>query len=302
VTEVQTVLGPVPVDELGVTLPHEHLALDEYRFLGHHIDAVLSDVDLAVEEAERYRDAGGRTIVEVTTKDLGRRPEFLVEVATRTGLHVLMGTGRYIEPSYEPEIWRRSVDDIADEFVDDLERGIDGVRAAVIGEIGVGTYHISPAEERVHRAAARAHRRTGAPITTHAALSPVGLDQLDLFEEEGVDLRRVAIGHCDTYGEIDHLEAIAVRGAFVEFDLIHGISDWETKRQVRLVTELISRGYLEQVLLSQDVCARSHLVAYGGTGYANLLIAFVPELRGAGLSDEQVDALLVRNPRRLLTG
>jgi phosphotriesterase-related protein len=268
----------------------------------HHLDYVLSDIDLACQELAMFRDAGGSSLVEVTTPDLGRRPDFLVEVSRRTGVHVVMSTGRYVEPFYEEALWRRTTNDIADEFVRDIEDGVDGVRAAVIGEIGVNGTFITPAEERVHRAAARAHVRTGAPITTHAALSPVGLDQLALFDEEGVDLRRVAIGHCDTYGDVDHLEAILARGAFVEFDLIQGASEWDTTRQVRLVAELVGRGHMEQTLLSQDICTRSSLVAYGGNGYAYLVRSFVPRLREAGLSDEQVAILLVSNPRRLLTG
>lgn len=300
--EIQTVLGPIPADELGITLPHEHLALDQYRVFHHHLDFVLSDVDLACHELALFKEAGGGTIFEVTTPDLGRRPEVLIEVSRRTGVHVIMSTGRYLEPFYEPDIWRRSVSSVTDEFVAEIEEGIDGVRASVIGEIGVNAYHITPAEERIHRAAARAHLRTGAPITTHAALSPVGLDQLELFREEGVDLRRVAIGHCDTYSELDHLEAVLKEGSFVEFDLIQGLSEWDTRRQLGSVTELIARGYLEQILLSQDVCARSHLVAYGGNGYAYLLTGFVPLLREAGVDDEQLEILLVHNPRRLLTG
>jgi phosphotriesterase-related protein len=213
-----------------------------------------------------------------------------------------MSTGRYLESFYEPELWERSTRDIAQEFVREIEQGVDGIRAAVIGEIGVQGRYMSPAEERVHRAAARAQASTGAPITTHAALSPVGLDQLEIFREEGADLRRVAIGHCDTFPHLDYHEAIVKQGAFVEFDTIRGRAEWESQQQVSMVVDLVGRGHLEQILLSHDVCARSDLVAYGGPGYAYLLTGFVPLLRAGGLSEEQVDTILIRNPLRLLTG
>jgi phosphotriesterase-related protein len=160
-------------------------------------------------------------------------------------------------------------------------------------------------EERVHRAAARASRRTGLAMTTHAVMSDVGLQQLQVFEEEGADLSRVIIGHADSFPSLDyHLEIIG-RGASVEFDFL-GMSFTPTERHgeprlIELVCELLSRGHADRILLSQDVCHNSQLKRYEGNGYVYLAEAFLPRLRERGVADQEIVALTIENPRRLLT-
>jgi phosphotriesterase-related protein len=302
--QVSTVLGPVPGEELGITLPHEHLQLDLYRdgFVFRDWRLRELDVDLICAELANFTEAGGRTLIEVTPPDLGRKPAVMAKIARRTGLNVVMGLGRYREPFYERSLWDRTTRDIAEEFIREIRDGVDGIRPGVIGEIGVHGYHMTPAEERVHRAAARAHVATGLPITTHAAECDVGLVQLDVFEEEGADLTRVAVGHSDSHPDLAYHQAIVDRGAFVEFDLIRGLNEHETAVQVGLVRELADRGHVSRVLLSQDVCCRAHLRAYGGPGYAYVVRDFASMLLDAGLTQRDIDTMLIDNPRALLTG
>jgi phosphotriesterase-related protein len=301
--QVNTVLGSISPDDLGITLPHEHVFLDLYR-VNRFRERLLNDVELMTDEVARFKQAGGGAIVDVTTRDLGRRPSALREVSQRTGVHIVMATGRYREPWFEREIWTRTTADLARELIGEIENGVDGIRPGIIGEIGADEYHISPAEERVHRAAARAHKATGLAITTHTIACPLGLTQLDIFEEEGVDLRRVIIGHCDSYPFLDYHEAIAKRGAYVQFDLVRGLPgyEYETRRQVRLVCELVQRGYGPQLLLSHDICDLQKLAVNGGPGYAYIPSKFVQLLEGAGVAREQVNMILVANPRRVLSG
>lgn len=302
-TEVMTVLGAVPADQMGITLPHEHLLIDQLPITGIG-DHRISEIPLAVVEAQRYKEVGGTTIVDVTNRNLGRNPTAMRRIAQETGLYIIMGCGWYREPFYEREVYEKTTNQIADGIVRDITHGVDdsGVRAGIIGEIGCTWHYISPAEERSFRAAARAHKRTGLTITTHAANSPVGVDQLNLLEEEGVDLRRVIVGHCDTYPEPDYHEAVAKRGAWVQFDTVRGGHEWEVEKRIRLVLEFVGRGYLRQLLLSQDVAWKSHLHAYGGTGYEYILTDFVPRLLNVGLSQEQIHILMVENPKSALAG
>lgn len=301
---VMTVLGPIPGDELGITLTHEHLQLDLYRdgFVFRDWRLREFDVELICAELGRFKEGGGSTVLDVTPPDLGRKPTVLADIAARTSLNVIMGLGRYREPFYEEELWQRTTQDLANEFISEIADGVSGVRPGIIGEIGVHGYHMTPAEERVHRAAARAHVATGLPITTHAAECTVGLVQLQVFEEEGADLTRVAIGHCDTYPDLQYHQAILERGAFVQFDLIRGHNEHETALQVRSLCELAARGHISRMLISQDVCCRAHLSAYGGPGYGYILHTFVPLLLAAGLSQQEIDTMLIANPRALLTG
>jgi phosphotriesterase-related protein len=220
-----------------------------------------------------------------------------------------MGCGWYRTAYYPPEarIDRRSVDDLADELVREAELGVGdtGVRPGIIGEIGTDKPWISALEERVHRAVARAASRTGLAISTHAVLSPIGLDQLRIYEDEGADLSRVVIGHADSYPVLDHYVAIIERGASVEFDFL-GMQFTPTERHgegriVERICELLSRGHAGHILLSQDVCHDSQLSRYEGNGYAYLSAAFLPRLRAAGVSDAEIETMTVLNPRRLLT-
>ncbi len=307
---VQTVLGPVDPASLGVTLPHEHTQIALWHVEGRWDYWQLTrDAGLMATELAAFRDAGGGTIVDLTLPGVGRDPLWLQDVARATGLNVVMGCGWYRTAYYPPELLvdRRSVEDLADELVREIMDGVGetGVRPGIIGEIGTDKPWISALEERVHRAAARAARRTGLAISTHAVMSPVGLDQLAIFEAEGADPTRVVIGHADSYPHLEHYLAIVERGASVEFDFL-GMSFTPAERLgegrvVELLCDLLARGHVERVLLSQDVCHDSQLSHYGGNGFTYLARTFLPRLREAGVSVAEIETMTVANPRRLLT-
>jgi predicted metal-dependent phosphotriesterase family hydrolase len=298
---VMTVLGPVAPRELGLTLMHEHLLITTYRVTGNE-DAFLDDEDQAVAELAAFMAAGGRTLVDMTNRGLGRNPEGLRRIARATGAHIVMGCGWYRQNFYDETIVRTRTDDLAADMVRDLTVGADGtdVRAGVIGEIGVEKHYVSASEERVLRAAARAHKQTGAAVSTHAVYAPIGLEQLDILVEDGVDPRRVIIGHCDTYLRLDYHEAILRRGAYVQYDTFGKKSLYPDDRRVACLVELLRRGHASQIMLSSDVCRRSELHAYGGHGYDHVPTNILPALRKQGVSDEQIHTMTVDNPARVL--
>lgn len=300
--DVMTVLGPVAEEQLGLTLPHEHIYVDMLQEM--RADGLLSDRRLMELELGEFVGVGGQTLVDCTSIGLGRDVSAVRDLAVATGLNIVVGTGFYRHP-YLDRDWfdRNSVDRIAELLLAEIEDGIDGtgIRAGIIGEVGCDRY-VSAAEERSLRAAARAHRRTGLVITTHAARWPVGRQQLDLLQEEDVDPRRVIIGHCDrVFDEQYHLD-MARRGAFVQFDGIRPTAPYDIERAVRYVMNIVRDGRLEQVLLSHDVCLKGHLRTYGGSGYSFLFTDFAGHLRAAGLSDEEFRVITVDNPRRALAG
>jgi predicted metal-dependent phosphotriesterase family hydrolase len=307
---VQTVLGPIDPADLGFTLPHEHTQIALW-----HIPArwdywqLTRDEPLILDELAAFRDAGGSSLVDLTMPGVGRDPSWLADLARASGLNIVMGCGWYRGAYYPAEavIDRRSVEDIADELILESTDGVGetGIRPGIIGEIGTDKPWVSALEERVHRAAARAARRTGLAITTHSVLSPVGLDQLRLFQDEGADPGRVVIGHADSYPHLDHYLAIIERGASIEFDFL-GMSFTPTERHgesriVELLRDLLSRGHSDRILLSQDVCHDSQLRRYGGNGYTYLADTFLPRLRESGVSDVEIETMTVANPRRILT-
>jgi predicted metal-dependent phosphotriesterase family hydrolase len=306
---VMTVSGPIPPERIGFTLPHEHTGI----YLWHVPDRwdyweLTPDELLIADELRDFRRRGGSTLVDLTPPGVGRDPERLRRLASRTGLHVVMGAGWYRSAYYPAEalIDRRSVDDLADDLIGELRDGVagTGVRPGIIGEIGTDKPWVNSLEERVHRGAARAARATGLAISTHGVQSPVGLAQLRIFEEEGVDPARVVIGHADSYPVLDYYLAILDRGANLELDFIgHRLGSEEAAepRLVELIVELLERGYGGQLLLSQDVCHNQQLKANGGFGYTYLQQHFLPTLRTAAVGEGEIAQMTVENPRRILT-
>jgi len=301
--DIMTVSGPVAAQQLGVVLPHEHVFIDlvsEYRGNG-----LLNDEYLACEELGALRAAGGSTLVDLTLDEIGRDPAALRRASEATGISIVMGCGHYRDP-YLDRAWfdRTSVDAIAEELVADITEGVrgTGVRAGIIGEIGADRGYISAAEERSFRAAARAHARTGLTISTHAARWPVGTAQLKLLNEEGVDPRRVIVGHTDSVPIPEYHLALVRQGCYVSFDSIGTGSPHDTDRAVDYVLELVRAGFGGQILLSQDVCLQDHLRAAGGPGYSFVLTDFLPKLTAAGLDPDQVRSFMTDNPRMALTG
>ena len=306
---VMTVTGPIPPERVGFTLPHEHTGIA----LWHVPDRwdyweLTPDEPTIADELADFRRRGGSTLVDLTLPGVGRDPERLRRLSTRSGVQLVMGCGWYRGAYYPPEarIDERTVDDLAGELVAEFRDGVagSGVRPGIIGEIGTEKPWLSALEERVHRAAARAALATGMAITTHAVMSPVGLAQLRIFTEEGVDPGRVVIGHADSYPNLDHYLAILDQGANVEFDFIghrFGTEEAAEPRLVELIVELLERGHGPQLLLSQDVCHNSQLKVNGGFGYSYLQQHFLPTLRTAAVGEGEIGLMTVENPRRILT-
>ncbi len=268
----------------------------------------LDDIQAASEEARQFAGLGGRTVVDPTCRGIGRNPRALQEIARATGLQIVMGSGFYLEPSHPPEVRRMSVDDIADLITGDVLEGVDGVRAGIIGEIGVSVAFTAE-EQKVLRGAARAQRATGVPLTIHMpGWRRHGHRVLDIVAEEGANLRHVILDHMNpSLDDPEYQMGLADRGAYLEYDMIgmdyfyadqmaQSPCDEENARAIR---RLVDSGYLDRLLLSQDVFLKMMLTRYGGFGYAYILRHFVPRLRRHGLADEQVRAMLEGNPRRI---
>lgn len=338
--EAQTVLGPVPVDELGITLMHEHVLVDaspwfqepeeaSKRAIAHGpvrmevLGALRNDPFLCVdncrlldeeaarEETSRFRHAGGRTIVDPTCRGIGRDPKALQRISRATGLHIIMGAGYYLEPSHPAHVTGMSIEAIAQEAERDVEEGLDGVKAGIIGEIGISKDFTSQ-EEKVLRGAARAQARTGVPLEVHLpGWERHGLRVLDTVAEEGGAPDLTVLCHMNPSGkDFEYQAAAAEKGAWLEYDMIgmdfyyadQGAQSPSDEENARAIKRLREAGLLDHVLLSQDVFVKIQLVRYGGTGYAHILDHFVPRLKRHGFTEKEVQQLLVNNPRNVFAG
>lgn len=303
--QVVTVRGPIQPHELGITLSHDHLIIDAFKLFGEASGSyawIMDDEDIAIAEVRRFRDAGGRAIADPTNVGIGRNPAALRRISEATDVHIVMGAGWYRERAYPSYVYEEMPDTLADRLVQDLLVGVDGtdIRAGFIGEIGTERGSISPAQERVFRAAARAHRRTGCPIMTHTThFGELAIEQLDLLAEEGVPAERVIVSHLGDRVGIKWFLPIAERAAWLNIDNLGFVSGY-APLEVRAdnVAALCREGFLGQIMLSNDICVIDQLSTFGGPGYDNVIRAFVPLLRERGLSEEQIHTLLAENPAR----
>jgi phosphotriesterase-related protein len=335
---IMTVLGPIAPDELGLTLAHEHLLFD-LRCLweeppperAHLADAELTaenrdelvrdlyhsrpnlhhdDSALAITEVVDFREAGGATIVDLTSIGLAPDPNALRDIAAATGVHVVAGAGYYRRKCLPDDVDERSIDELADELERWVTAGMYGttVRAGILGELGTST-PIQPFEERQLRAAARVQRATGVAINVHPAIwAHEHLRVVDILEDAGADLARVALSHCDQLVEPEWHARIAERGVTLCFDTFgaeftydsDGSREPTDAERIDCLRRLLDAGRASQLLLSHDICSRLQLARYGGPGYAHVPGKIVPRLRAEGVSAVEIDEMLIANPRRLL--
>ena len=341
---VMTVRGKVDAGELGVVTPHEHIFLDMSVFfhepeeasakvmahgpvtieklgvLKRNPFAVLDNVQMLdektqIDEIAYFRDAGGQTVVDATNHGLGRDPELLRKVSYKTGLHVVAGSGFYVDGAQTEASRALTDEEMEEDIVRDVEVGIghSGIRAGIIGEIGV-SHVMYPFEKKSLIAACRAQRRTGAPLSIHInPWSTQGLDAMEIVKEYGVDPAKVVICHSDVEDREDYIFRLLDMGVYIEFDnfgkematdpwdIFPGSGAFVTdKERVALICKMIERGYEKQMLFSCDVCLKSLLHAYGGWGYDHVIAHILPALRYAGVQESAIEEIMIRNPARWL--
>jgi len=336
---IQTVLGPIAPEQLGRTLMHEHVLCDirppgtrSDNDLGPEITLenvwqinygrglrragrkyMLDLEDIATREVAAMKTEGGDAIVELTCGGLSPDPEGLRRIAAGTGVHLIMGCGYYVNDYQDPRNHGRSVDDFAREIVGQVLDGAWGtdVRAGMIGEIGCQAPW-TVTEKTVMQAALVAAEETGAAINVHPGRHPDQPQEVaDFIRAAGKPTERVVISHIDrTIFDEERLLRLADSGVTIEFDLFgqeasyYGLSDIDMPNdatRLRLIRTLIDRGHLDRVVISHDICYRTRLMSFGGHGYGHIFRNVVPLMKERGYSADEIDAILVRNPRRLLT-
>lgn len=342
--KVNCVLGEVARGDLGIVTPHEHIFINLSAFFDErplmdipnpaeekvkmeHLGQLnrdpyalkdnlkMDDYDTQKKEILRFKRAGGTTIVDATMPGIGREPKTLARISEETGINVVMGTGYYVTSTHPESLKSMTEEEIADEMVRELTEGVDGVKAGVIGEIGISEV-FNEDERRVLRASAIAHKKTGAGVLVHInPWTTNGLEAAEILLEKGVAPDRIAISHIDVENTEDYVFKMLEMGVYVEFDNFgkeyyveaaarrdgYGCFVTDVQR-VEFVKKLIERGYVNQILLSCDVCLKTLLRTYGGWGYDHVLVNIVPMMKEAGISEKDIDTMLKVNPINFLCG
>lgn len=301
-TVFRTVLGDVPIADMGYTMAHEHIFTHPQ---GHgsknEEDHLLDDFDKGVQMLREYKEIGGGTIVEATPKTWGRNPQGMVDASRMSGVHVMACTG-YIcqEHGMEPNITDRGVDKIAEEFITDLTVGM-GDSGAKAGWIKVGTayLHVTPGEDMVIRAAVHAAQQTGAPISTHTTGGTMGIEQLEIAASEGFDLTRMTIAHVDRNPDLWYHRKMLETGASLIYDGPGKAKYYPDSIRVDLLRQLIKDGFEDQLMICNDMGRRSHHTVYGfGPGWQWIKERFIPRLLEEGFTEEQIHKFMYTNPAK----
>jgi phosphotriesterase-related protein len=335
--KVQTVLGLIEPSALGPTLMHEHLLIDlvppSLAWVADNDDTEitlcncwkiqygqqsalrnyrLDQKDVAVEEVQEMLNAGGRSIVDLTTGGLRPNPQGLKEISQATGAHVVMGCGHYVHEFHLPSNEGKTVEDFAAEMIEQVEVGAWGttVKAGIIGEIGCQAPWTEQ-ERRVVHGALLAQQHTGASLNIHPGRHPDQPQELvDTIRSLGFATDRVIISHIDrTIFDNERLYKLADSGCVIEFDLFgweqaaYPMSDIDMPNdgaRLKMIRGLLDRGHAKQVLISHDICTRTRLGRYGGHGYQHIFANIVPRMLRRNFSRAEVDQILVANPAALL--
>ena len=314
---LETVLGPIDAGELGFTLSHEHVGTNAAGL--RHTYPEIIDREGIIEQStaalkEAHDEAGLRTIIDVSTFDLGRDIDMIAQVSRQSGVNIVVATGNHLAvPRPFGEV---SPDAIAPMYVREIEEGIEGtgVKAAVI-KVASDRGGITPPQANVLRAAARAHLQTGAPISTHT-WSPdrVGDQQVAILEQEGVDLNRVYIGHSNDDTDMDYLLGLLDKGVWLGLDRypggrIEGTPDGEGRTEI--AKRLMDAGFTERIMLSHDYSVpkarhgaqvQEERRLANPDGYNFIPRRVLPRLQELGASEADIHQLMVVNPRKFFLG
>ena len=276
----------------GYTLMHEHITID-LSGVKNDLDCRLDCYDeTLVEFKELYRN-GVRNIVDVTNRGMGLNRHYVEKIAQESGINIIQATGFYKVPFLPSDLANKSVQEIADEMINDIRNDSS---IGIIGEIGTSLNEWKKEELAVFEAAIIAHQATKKPIYTHTTIGTLGLEQAHYFVSKKLDPKRIVIGHMDLSKDLDVIKQVIDLGFFVGFDTIGKNDYFPDEKRIEFLLELEKTNRIHGVVLSEDLTRKSHLNYKGGIGYNYLFTHFIPEFRKAGMKESSIEQMLITNP------
>lgn len=299
--KIRTVLGDIDAQQLGFTYTHEHLHAVPPEIQKDR-DLEISNYDKTLKELINFKSVGGETLVEASTLDYGRNAKILAQMSKDANVNVIATTGFNKHIYYLEWVREKSEDYIKEILIKDITVGMDGTSSKA-GFLKGGAWYnlIHPLEEKTTRAIAKAQIKTGAPVWIHTEAGTMGMEMLDILEEEGVDLTKVAVGHLDRNPDPYYHLKIAKRGAYIQFDGPGKVKYYPDSTRIDLIKNLLNSGYGKQLLISGDMGRASYLEAYGGgPGFRFIKTKFIPRMKEEGISENEIETIFVKNPARWL--
>ena len=315
-TKIQSVLGEIDTSKLGFTLSHEHVVVSSAGIPQIYPEFIRRDESIAegIRQLSAAKKEGVDSIIDVSTLDLGRDIKLMEQVSKESGVNIICATGTWRD--IPRAFWNASSDSVASLYVREIEEGIENteIKAGII-KVANDIGGVTREGEIILRAAARAQKRTGVPISTHTwAPERVGEQQVRIFEDEDIDLNRVYIGHSNDTTDFLYLEGLMDKGVWVGLDRYPGgrspgTPDWEARTETAM--KLISDGYGKRIMLGHDWSVTLSIDSVVGQdtrkksnpdGYLFITRNVLPRLHTIGETSEQLDDLMVNNPKRFFDG
>ncbi|MCL5071436.1 MAG: hypothetical protein M1308_11150 [Actinobacteria bacterium] len=276
---------------------------------------VLNDIYLAEEELSYFKEMGGNTIVDATPKDIGRDPSALYKISQSLDLNIIAGTGYYTQDTHCEEVDILSVEEISLKIEKDILEGMDDthIRAGVIGEIGLSRGILNN-EMKVLKASGMVQKKTGAGILVHTyPWSRDGIKAIKILEKTKCNVKKICICHIDIDIDLEYCTKLCSRGVYIEFDNF-GKEYYLSKRdagfaggafardieRVRTIKVLIEKGFINNILISNDICLKTLLHRYGGWGYDHIITNIQPMMLDEGISPEEINLMFKENPKNFL--
>ena len=333
---IETVLGKIDKKELGLTLPHEHILIDmkgcvditgkEGQIFYQKINsknryavysdpyaildnALIDSEETAIEELNLFKSFGGKSIVDCTLDEIGRDPLKLKKISQSTGVNVIMGCGHYYDKTHSDDTKNASIDTFVKQMKEDITVGVNGtdIKAGLIGEIGTSAT-ISNSERKVVHAAGIVSGELDKAVHIHTDLyTENGYEIVKILTDEGAKANRICIDHIDVLIRPEYIFKLLDLGVYVEFDNF-GKEFYVNKERrfaydlerVKMIKDIVKKGYEKQILITNDICLKTMLAAYGGNGYAHVLNAVKFMLLEEGISEKTYKKIMTDNVAEFL--
>lgn len=298
-SEIQTILGPISPEELGITLYHEHLAMkpgSEKEFK----TSILDEPDKITKELLRFKKAGGGSFVEMTPLNFDRDIQENRLISQNTGVHVICCTGFHKEKFLPDWVYTKEPSEIKKILLKEISEGIDNtkIKAGVL-KIGTSLERIFPIEEKIINIVSTVQKKTGIPISTHCDKGQQALEQCKLFLKNTIQPARVIIGHVDIPNDVDYLKEICQLGFNVGIDHIGRDIENHDRVKIKMIRDLIDAGFIKQIFIAGDMGKKEYLKVYGGTaGFDYIVTDFKEYLFQNGIDEKQYSQILIENPKR----
>jgi phosphotriesterase-related protein len=305
--DINTVTGPIKPEQLGWTLPHEHIVV---AWDGTSLDSTL-DLDMrpieakAVEELKALKKSGVDSFIDMTTIEMGRDVEMLRRLAEASGVQIIFCTGLFADEYGIPHYFRElSETELTGIYVTEVTKGVGGtgIKAGVI-KVATGGRESTELEDRIMRAAAKAHVETGVPVLTHTGRGAAGDRQIEVLTEGGVPAEKIVVGHSDVSANLRYHLKLLKSGARVGFDRIGLPAFMPDEVRAQCIAALVRMGYLDQLTMSLDAhvswLGRPQPLTVEHRHFTALADEFFPLLRKAGVTDDEIRSIMVDNVRRL---